>query len=123
MFRPFGVIILAAFIVIQGIVNLAFVVSSGTLGPGQEYFIVTSVGGFAVAYGLMAGRMWGRYGMLVLAGLDIAIGLLGVFESLDTITTPFEGFASVLANLIVIYYLMRPEVVAYFRGFQAESFS
>ncbi len=123
MIRPFGVTILAAFIVIQGIVNVSFVVSSGTLGPGQEYFIATSAAGFVVAYGLMTGSMWGRYGMLVLAGLDIALGLLGAFASLDTIASPFEGFASVLANLIVIYYLMRPEVVAYFKGYQAESFT
>jgi len=123
MIRPFGVTILAGFVTVQGIVNLAAVVSSGAFGPGQGYFVATSAAGFIVAYGLMKGRTWGRYGMLVLAGLDVALGLIGTFASLDTAASPFEGFASVIANLIVIYYLMRPEVTAYFSRDQTESFS
>ena len=123
MLRPLGVTILAAFFIVQGVVNIAVSAASGSIGPGQAYFVLTSAIGFAATYGMLRGSMWGRYTAMVLAGIGLAFGLLGTFSALDASSNPFEGFAGVLANLIVIYYLTRPEVEAYFRGGQAESLS
>jgi hypothetical protein len=118
MERPFGVTLLASFFFAQSIINVViaygYYASSVPFLP-TVYLFLTSGAGFVLAYGLWIGNKWGRIGTILLSGLQIMVGLLGVV-SLDIETTsPFQAVTKVIVYVIVIYFLMRPEISEYFK--------
>jgi hypothetical protein len=119
MDRPFGVTLLASFFFIQSVINV--VILFGFYAGGAPlyatlYYVVTSVAGFAIAYGLWRGYRWGRIGMMVLSGWEILIGFLELFITLDIEpASPVEALTKIFVYAIVIYFLTRPEISDYFR--------
>ena len=119
MERPFGVTLLASFFYIQSVIN--FVIAYGYYASCAPilpltYYSATSGVGFVLAYGLWVGNRWGRIGTMLLSGLQILVGLLGVVVSLDIeITSPIQAVTKVIVYAIVIHFLMRPEILEYFK--------
>ena len=119
MERPFGVTLLASFFFIQSVIN--FVIAYGYYASGAPilplaYYSATSGVGFVLAYGLWVGNRWGRIGTMLLSGLQILVGLLGVVVSLNIeITSPIQAVTKVIVYAIVIHFLMRPEILEYFK--------
>jgi hypothetical protein len=119
MDRPFGVTLLASFFFIQSIINVIIVYGYYVEGAplyATAYYVVTSIAGFAIAYGLWGGRSWGRLGMIVLSGWEIAIGFLELFITLDIEpASPVQAMTKVIVYAIVIYFLTRSEIADYFK--------
>jgi hypothetical protein len=119
MDRPFGVTLLASFFFIQSIINVVLIYGFyAKEAPlyAIVYYVVTSIAGFAIAFGLWGGHNWGKIGMLALSGWEILIGFLELFITLDIeATSPVQAMTKVLVYAIVIYFLTRPEISDYFK--------
>jgi len=129
--RPFGVTILAILEVIGGILSLAagafmlFAAAAfGMMIPGEMPggisgfvglmmglfsvigIVVITIGliSFIIAYGLWNGRGWAWTLCLIFSIIGIIIGIL----SLPT------GIISLIINILILYYLTRPHVKAFF---------
>jgi uncharacterized membrane protein (DUF2068 family) len=95
--RPLGVTILAILTVISGIGFLVSVI-----------LIPLGIANLIVAYGLWKGKKWAWTITLVLSLIGIALGLASV------VTGSIVAIWPVIINAIVIYYLYRPNVKAFF---------
>jgi uncharacterized membrane protein (DUF2068 family) len=95
--RPLGVTILAILTVISGIGFLVSVI-----------LIPLGIANLVVAYGLWKGKKWAWTITLVLSLIGIALGLASV------VTGSIVAIWPVIINAIVIYYLYRPNVKAFF---------
>ncbi len=118
MDRPIGVTLLASFFALQSLVNVIILYGYYVTGYPLDttlYFMVISVAGFVAAYGLFSGRRWGRYGMMLLAGWEMLLGILGTFMAFDLEpTSPIQATTKLIVYAIVIYFLTRPEIADYF---------
>ena len=74
-------------------------------------FIALGVTEFVVSWGYLAGKSWARLAGLVLAGI-------GILSSLQTLPS---GIISIALDVLVIYYLTRPNIVDWFAGKRAET--
>jgi hypothetical protein len=134
MARPLGVTIIAILMAIGGIAMIVAGVSAlflGSLIPlaGQTQDFAgnissTMLGGFAVAsgavmlalgiaslviaYGLFKGRGWAWTAAVVLSIIGIVMSVVSI------VTGNFGSIISLIINGIIIYYLYRPHVKAYF---------
>ena len=119
MERPFGVTLLASFFFVQSIINVVVVYSYYITGASMfpvAYYTVDSVAGFALAYGLWKGFMWGKIGTMILSGVEILMGVLGTFVALDIEpSSPIQAVTKLMVYAIVIYFLTRPEISDYFK--------
>lgn len=134
--RPFGVTILAILEIIGGLLELGvgalmFTAAAlfGSLIPEEE---VSGLGGFLtglfsvigiifviiglialfIAYGLWTGQGWAWTLCLIFSIIGIIIGIL----SLPT------GIISLIINILILYYITRPHVKAFFgKGPPAEA--
>jgi uncharacterized membrane protein (DUF2068 family) len=95
--RPLGVTILAILTIISGIGFLVSVI-----------LIPLGIANLVVAYGLWKGKKWAWTITLVLSLIGIALGLASV------VTGSIVAIWPVIINAIVIYYLYRPNVKAFF---------
>ena len=100
--RPLGVTILAILTVISGIGFLVSVI-----------LVPLGIAMLVVAYGLWKGKRWAWTITLVLSFIGIALGL-AEFIATGTIVAKGSSAISVIINAIVIYYLYRPNVKAFF---------
>jgi len=134
MARPLGVTIIAILMAIGGIAMIVAGVSAlflGSLIPlaGQTQDFAgnissTMLGGFAVvsgavmlalgiaslviAYGLFKGRGWAWTAAVVLSIIGIVMSVVSI------VTGNFGSIVSLIIDGIIIYYLYRPHVKAYF---------
>jgi uncharacterized membrane protein (DUF2068 family) len=95
--RPLGVTILAILTVISGIGFLVSVI-----------LVPLGIANLVVAYGLWKGKRWAWTITLVLSFIGIALGLASIA------TGNIVSIWPVIINAIVIYYLYRPNVKAFF---------
>jgi uncharacterized membrane protein (DUF2068 family) len=95
--RPLGVTILAILTVISGIGFLVSVI-----------LIPLGIANLVVAYGLWKGKRWAWTITLVLSFIGIALGLASIATGTIIAIWP------VIINAIVVYYLYRPNVKAFF---------
>jgi uncharacterized membrane protein (DUF2068 family) len=95
--RPLGVTILAILTVISGIGFLVSVI-----------LVPLGIANLVVAYGLWKGKRWAWTITLVLSFIGIALGLASIATGTIIAIWP------VIINAIVIYYLYRPNVKAFF---------
>lgn len=126
MQRPMGVTILAILAIIGGVISLLgglalFFISSfvgasgvGTLGGSLVSGIVAAFGAvliiialieFAGAYGFWTGKGWAWWLGIIVAVLDL----------ISIINFP-TGIISFLIGIVIIYYLTRPYVKAWFHS-------
>ncbi len=69
--------------------------------------IVFGVLGLAVGVGLLGGHEWARILAIVLGVLNIVLGLINIMAG---------GILNLVFGAIVVWYLMQPNVVSYFKG-------
>ncbi|MGD0803687.1 MAG: hypothetical protein ABSA11_06405 [Candidatus Bathyarchaeia archaeon] len=120
MERPFGVTLLASFFLIQSVINVVIVFGYYTVGGPlytTGYYVVASIAGFAIAYGLWGGHKWGKLGMMAWSGWEILLGFLELFITLGIEpASPVQAMTKVIVYAIVIYFLNRPEIADYFKS-------
>ena len=113
--RPLGVTIIAALQIIVGIIYIVFAFLFGAIGlmgssdmdaMGGSFVTVILVGiaipCFIMSWGLLKGKSWAWTITLILT----IIGLIMSIVSLNVI--------GVIIDVIILYYLFRPHVKAYF---------
>lgn len=123
--RPTGVTILAA---LEGLAGIAYLLGAvalmvvGAMIPMMELplflsalagafglvLLVLALVSFLLAYGLFTGRGWAWFWALVFAVVGILVALVEAMGSMGSAITPL------VLHLIVIYYLTRPYVKAFF---------
>jgi hypothetical protein len=124
--RPFGVTILAILEIISGLFELGagalLLIAAGFIGglSGVSGFggilagIFSAIGGvliilgllaFLIAYGLWTGQGWAWTLSLIFSIIGIILGILSLPA----------GVISLIIDILIIYYLTRPHVKAFFR--------
>jgi hypothetical protein len=111
--RPLGVTIIAILAVLGGIGSLlsgftilAIVPILGIILGG--ILIIIGLAYFAVAYGLWKGLSWAWAITLIVSVISIIVGIGSI------VVGNAGSLFHVIVNSIVIYYLYRPNVKAYF---------
>ncbi len=107
--RPFGVTIIAILAILGGIGSLvggiALVAIIPLLGAA---LIIIGLAYFGVAYGLWQGLKWAWI-------ITLIVTVIAFISGLGSIIVGNVGAAiPVIINAIIIYYLFRPNVKAYF---------
>lgn len=111
--RPLGVTIIAILTAIGGI---GFITSgSGAIAIGHIFgagiggaLIAIGIAYFVMAYGLWMGKGWAWTITLILSAIGIILGIGSIASG--NIGAIFQ----IIINAIVIYYLYRPNVKAFF---------
>jgi hypothetical protein len=110
--RPIGVTIIAVLAILGGIAFLAsglgtllipligIFIGSGLFILGLAYFLM--------AYGLWNGKSWAWTLTLILSGIGIIVGIGSI------VVGNIGSIFHIIINVIVIYYLYRPNVKAFF---------
>ena len=123
--RPTGVTILAILELIAGIILVIGAVAIGAIASmgGHSMFgvMVSAIGGFIAAIlvilamlsfiisgALFSGKRWGRTVVIIFSIIDLILNAVSI--------TGGNGFAigDIILNLIILYYMWRPHVIAYF---------
>jgi hypothetical protein len=110
--RPFGVTIIAILAVLGGVgsILLGFIVLIipilGIILGG--IFVIIGLSYFVVAYGLWNGRSWAWILTVLISALGIVVGLVSIIIGTG------GSILYIIVNAIIIYYLFKPDVKAYF---------
>ena len=106
--RPFGVTIIAILAVLGGIgsILLGFIVLIIPILGG--IFVIIGLSYFVVAYGLWNGRSWAWILTVLISALGIVVGLVSIIIGTG------GSILYIIVNAIIIYYLFKPDVKAYF---------
>jgi len=87
-------------------------ISQSFLGAGGialgGILVALGIVSFVVAYGLLKGRQWAWTISIILSAISI------VLNAISIISGNFGGIVSIIISGIIIYYLYRPHVKAYF---------
>ena len=105
--RPLGVTIIAILMIISGIALLGTGAVLLVVGIGVVP-IVLGIASFVMAYGLWEGKGWAWTITLILSVISIIVGIASIA------TGNFGAIIHIIINAVVIYYLYRPNVKAYF---------
>jgi hypothetical protein len=111
--RPIGVTIIALLAILGGIAFLVSGLGTLVLIPligiflGSGLFIL-GLAYFLMAYGLWKGKGWAWTLTLILSGIGIIIGIGSM------VVGNFGSIFHTIINAIIIYYLYRPNVKAFF---------
>ncbi|MCS7145881.1 MAG: hypothetical protein RMJ28_05020 [Nitrososphaerota archaeon] len=128
--RPVGITILAVLEIIGGIIGLlgaavflafgalAGVVAGEGLGPLGGLFaalggivggllLVLALVSFLLAYGFWTGKGWAWILGIIFSIIGIVVGVVTIFGDLS-------GIVSIVINGLILFYLFRPNVKAWF---------
>ena len=129
--RPTGITILGILEIISGVVlaiaAAVFGAFSGMIG-NMMYNMMPEMGAFMgmfggilalvfgilaaisflVAWALFSAKRWGRTIVIIFSIIDL------VLEAVSLISGNFFGIASIVLDAIILYYMWRPHVIAYF---------
>lgn len=122
--RPTGVTILGALYIIGGLIATAGALLAGVAASALAGIpFGTAIGGllamffgiialieFVIAAGLLSGRSWGRKVVIVLSIIDL------ILEAVTLLGGNIFAIAFIILDIIVLYYMWRPHVKAYFEG-------
>ncbi len=126
MERPFGVTILAILTAINGIISFGLVAFVGIIFAWIGEFVPRALTGlfaiiaivvsvvaviFGLIYLLLAWGLWSGKGWAWTITLILTI--LSLFGSLITVTSGI-GIVSLIIDILILYYLTRPHVKAFF---------
>jgi uncharacterized membrane protein HdeD (DUF308 family) len=105
--RPLGITIIAILAIIAGISSIAVGVPllAVLIGIG---FVILGIVYLAVAYGLWKGKKWAWTITLIVSVISIIIGIASLA------TGNVGAIIQIIISAIIIYYLYRPNVKAYF---------
>jgi uncharacterized membrane protein (DUF2068 family) len=106
--RPLGVTIIAILLIIAGVISLVgglilLIVLVGFI------FLALGIAYLVMAYGLWKGKGWAWSISLILAGIGVIMGIVYIIQ--DNLA---GGIVSIIINGVIIYYLFRPNVKAFF---------
>jgi len=118
--RPFGVTIIAILIIIAGVISLLIGIGSVAIGPliGLVFVVTGAISlALGVAYLVMAFGLWkGKGWAWTISTIVLFIGIV-----IDMISLPrrsvgdiVSSIVSIAINAVILYYLFRPHVKAYF---------
>ena len=118
--RPFGVTIIAILIIIAGVISLLIGIGSVAIGPliGLVFVVTGAISlALGVAYLVMAFGLWkGKGWAWTISTIVLFIGIV-----IDIISLPrrsagdiVSSIVSIAINAVILYYLFRPHVKAYF---------
>jgi hypothetical protein len=128
--RPMGVTILAVLEILTGLGallgGLGMMAVAGFVGANTSYggilgvlgaslgivFIIFALISFLLAWGLLGGKGWARTLAMVFAALEALFGLLGIIGG------DYSSVLTLAIGVIILYYLMRPEVMGFFKSIQ-----
>ena len=113
--RPFGVTLLAILVIISGVIAIVGGIFFATIaslldidflgamsGIVAGILVAIGIASFVMAWGLLDGRPWAWTATLVLTIISI------IFELASA------NFVGLIIDAIVLYYLFRPHVKAFF---------
>jgi len=117
--RPSGIVLLASLEALAGVFNIGLTVYLFTLAnfPGNSVLLFSLFGviDLILSYGLWTGKRWARTNTLILSIIGI---LLWLANLLGIVTiTPYSFLTSIInivLNVVIIYYLTRPNIKDYF---------
>ena len=105
--RPLGVTIIAILMIISGIALISTGAVLLVVGIGVVP-IVLGIASFVMAYGLWKGKGWAWTITLIISVISIISAIVSI---------AFGGYGAIIniiINAVIIYYLYRPNVKAYF---------
>lgn len=107
-YRPLGVTIIAILLIIAGVISLVgglilLIILVGFI------FLALGIAYLVMAYGLWKGKGWAWTISLILAGIGVIMGIVYIIQ--DNLA---GGIVSIIINGVIIYYLFRPNVKAFF---------
>jgi uncharacterized membrane protein (DUF2068 family) len=105
--RPLGVTIIAILTIIGGIALVSTGAALFVIGIGVV-LMVLGIAYFVMAYGLWKGKRWAWTITLIISVISIIFGIASIA------TGNVEAIINIIINAVVIYYLYRPNVKAYF---------
>lgn len=134
MRRPTGVTIIAVLMAIAGIVMIIAGISAVAVAPflpaafpsqnlptgfstamlgglavgSGAFMLVLGVAGLVISYGLFKGRAWAWTAAVVLSIIGVVMSVVAI------VTGNFGSIVSLIINGVILYYLYRPHVKAYF---------
>lgn len=105
--RPLGVTIIAILMIISGIALLSTGAILLVVGIGVVP-IVLGIASFVMAYGLWKGKGWAWTITLILSVISIISAIVSIAYG------GYGAIINIIINAVIIYYLYRPNVKAYF---------
>jgi uncharacterized membrane protein HdeD (DUF308 family) len=105
--RPLGVTIIAVLNLIAGIIAIAVGIPALIVIVGIV-FIAVGIASLVMAYGLWKGRSWAWTITLILSAIGIIVGLAHLAARQT------GAIVEIIIYAIIIYYLYRPNVKAFF---------
>jgi hypothetical protein len=107
--RPLGVTILAVLAGINGIVGIVVgIIESLIFPPAGIIGIVIGLIWLGLAWGLWTGKGWAWIVTVIIAIISIIFNIFGA------VTGHVEQIISLIIAAVMLYYLTRPNVKAYF---------
>ena len=134
MGRPTGVTIIAVLMVIAGVVMIIAGISAMAIAPflptvvqsqdlpvglseamlggiavgSGAFMLALGIAGLVIAYGLFKGKGWAWTAAVVLSIIGIVMSVVAI------VTGNLGSIVSLIINGVILYYLYRPHVKAYF---------
>ena len=105
--RPLGVTVIAILTVIGGIIFLVSGLVLLIIGIGI-ILLALGIAYLVMAYGLWKGKGWAWTITLILSAIGIIVAVVSIA------TGNVGGIISIIINGVIIYYLYRPSVKAFF---------
>jgi uncharacterized membrane protein (DUF2068 family) len=105
--RPLGVTVIAILTIIGGIAFLGIGAVFFVFGIGVA-LMALGIAYFVMAYGLWRGKRWAWTITLILSVIGIILGIASI--AIGNV----GAIIHIIINAVVIYYLYRPNVKAYF---------
>jgi uncharacterized membrane protein (DUF2068 family) len=105
--RPLGVTVIAILTVIGGIIFLVSGLFLLIIGIGI-ILLALGIAYLVMAYGLWKGKGWAWTITLILSAIGIIVAVVSIA------TGNVGGIISIIINGVIIYYLYRPNVKAFF---------
>jgi ABC-type uncharacterized transport system permease subunit len=105
--RPLGVIIIAILNIIVGIITISTGIIFLIVGVGIV-LIAIGIANFVMAYGLWKGKRWAWTITLILSGIGIISSAVSIAGG------NFGAIVGIILYAVIIYYLYRPNVKAFF---------
>ncbi|MCH7559841.1 MAG: zinc ribbon domain-containing protein [Thaumarchaeota archaeon] len=65
---------------------------------------------FTIASALLSGKNWGRTAIIIFVIIDL------IFETISLFVGNVLGIIFLILDIIILYYMWRPHVIAYFKG-------
>jgi hypothetical protein len=115
--RPFGVTIVAILMIINGIILIAAGIGGITVGAVMDIpligvssgvLVALGIAAIIVAWGLIKGKGWAWIVTVILSIISIIMSIIAIAGG------NFGSIINLVISGVILYYMYRPEVKAYF---------